>query len=183
MSKFKQLKKGEILSETSFYTVVSVNDTSAVLNLGGKEVTLGGKYIDTFLKSADFFTKEESLPVTELAKLVINNPMKAMSAHFTKKGEELTQKAYKQKVADAISKFENAKMSEFSALVNDMINNPITNTEPGKERTMKGYFPGGEMNSSGRINFFDMEANTMKQIDPRTLKFVILDGIKYNLKK
>ena len=48
---------------------------------------------------------------------------------------------------------------------------------------MKGRH-NGEMNNLGRIGFIDMEDTKgfLKQVDPRTIEYVIVDDIKYTLK-
>ena len=42
----------------------------------------------------------------------------------------------------------------------------------------------GTLNSLGRIEFMDMEdkLSVPKQVDPRTIEYVILDKVKYELK-
>jgi hypothetical protein len=51
----------------------------------------------------------------------------------------------------------------------------------GEERTLQGrHF--NKMNEHGRLEFFDMAENTMKQIDPRTITKAIVKGTLYTIK-
>lgn len=69
----------------------------------------------------------EKRTATELSDLVFNNPRVAMAVGYTKKGKELSPAQHKKAIAAAVSKFQNAKVSEIESLVNDLISNPITN--------------------------------------------------------
>lgn len=186
MSKSSFIKKGSILSEFQTYTVNNVdnsNKTVDVVDSHGNEIELPFMYVDKILHSADYVEKVEKKTVTEMAEIVLANPRIAMTVGFTKKGKELSQKAYNAKISEATDKFKNAKVSEIESLVVDLINNPITKTEPGDFREMKGLSL-GKLNSSGRIEFLDLEdkSGPVKQVDPRTIKYVILNAVKYELK-
>lgn len=186
MSQSSFIKVGSILSEFQTYKVLSVDTRQKniqVEDTAKNVIELPFNYVDSILKSADYVERVEKKTVTELSDIVLNNPRIAMSVAFTKKGKELSNKAYKQKIDSAVQKFENAKVSEIATLVTELINNPITKTEPGEFRVMKGVSL-GTLNSLGRIEFMDMEdkLSVPKQVDPRTIEYVILDKVKYELK-
>ncbi len=187
MSKLKDLKKGSVLSEFQVYRVDSINNSTKevrVVNDGGDKIDLPFDYVEQILDSADYYTKVEKRTATELSDLVFNNPRVAMAVGYTKKGKELSPAQHKKAIAAAVSKFQNAKVSEIESLVNDLISNPITKYEAGDFRVMKGISL-GRFNAQGRIDFLDKEdlkVNVPKTVDPRTIEFVILKGVKYELK-
>lgn len=184
MSKSQSLKVGSILSEFQIYRVAAIgNNTIDVKDGKGNIIELPKRYADEILMSADFFDKIEKKTVTEMADIVTSNPRIAMTVGFTKKGKELSQKAYKAKIDEAVTKFKDAKVSELESLVTNLINNPISKTEAGAFREIKGISL-GNINTLGRIDFMDYEESTptLKQVDPRTIEYVILNGTKYELK-
>lgn len=183
-TKLASLKAGSILSENSFYVVKSVLPTSVVVTDDhGNEITIGNEYVDQILSSADHFSGEEKKTMTELADLFINSPRIAMTVAFYKKDKPKTKTAYKKEVATAIKKVQEAPVSQIATLLQDLIDNPITNYTPGEFRVMKGRH-NGNMNDLGRMEFMDMEDKSgfVKQVDPRTIQYIIVNNIKYTLK-
>lgn len=186
MSQSKFIKAGSILSEFQIYKVKSVNQSNRTVDVtdsNNNVIELPFKYVDDILTSADYFEKTVKKTVTELAALVINNPRVAMTVGFTKKGKELSDTAYRKKIAEAVAKVKDAKVSEIDALVTNMMTNPIRKSEEGEFRHMKGT-SAGTLNDLGRINFFDAEApaSIVKQVDPRTIDYVILNKVRYEHK-
>lgn len=107
-----------------------------------------------------------------------------------KKDENKTKKAYNQEIADAVKKVQEAKVSEVEGILKDLIENPITKTIPGETRIMRGKHY-GSVNDLGRLSFIDMEVtpdpkrtddSRIRQVDPRTLQYVIVNKVKYILK-
>jgi hypothetical protein len=185
MSKFNSLKKGSILSELSFYTVESIsnNEANLVDSLGNK-ITIGKQYVEDILSSADYFDSEiTNVNVTTLAKKLINSPRVAMTVGFYKKDKKKTKAALNKEIADKSLEFADASLLEVSLLIEDLIKNPITEYIPGDFRIMKGRHE-GKMNDLGRLEFYDMEdGGRPKQVDPRTIEYIIVEGVKYSKKK
>jgi len=186
--KLAQLKTGSILSETSFYVVKEVKKGSIVVIDDNKnEISIGDKYVEAILASADIFDKEEKKSMTELAELFIGSPRIAMTVAFMKKSTEKTKKAYEAEKAAKITEIQNARVSDVPALLNTLIENPITKTIPGELRVMKGRHY-GELDDLGRMHFVDMElpitdaSSRIRQVDPRTIQYIIVGGTKYSLK-
>lgn len=189
--KTKDLKVGSILSETSFFVVSKVeNDYVKVTDDLGNKLEIGIPYVEAVLQSADLYEIEEKKTMTELADILINSPRIAMTVAFYKKDVAKTQKAYKAEVADAILKVQNAKVSEVEGLLKDLIENPISKVAPGDLRVMKGRHY-GQVDDLGRVHFVDMEQEKgtkadsdarMRQIDPRTVQYIIVGAVKYILK-
>jgi len=181
----EKLKKGSILSETSFYRVKEVNSSGiVVLDDSNNEITIGKEYVEKILNSADIFETEEKKNMTELADILINNPRVAMTVAFYKKDTEKTQKAYKAEKEAKILEITKAGIRDVARLLDDLIENPLSKTIPGELRIMKGRHY-GNMNDLGRIFFVDMEdqnSSVQKQIDTRTIEYIIVNKIKYTLK-
>ena len=191
--KVSDLKKGSVLSELQFYRFQSVDKTGlvTVLTDDDQEVTLSSKYVEQLLTSADSFGKEEDKTMTELAELFISSPRVAMTVAYKTKDEEKKKKDYETEKAELIQKIANATVGNLPGLLNDFIENPLTKVIPGTIRVMKGRHY-GKMNELGRITFIDMEEtknvnkgydSRTRLVDPRTISYLIIEGVKYNLKK
>jgi hypothetical protein len=126
-----------------------------------------------------------------LADIFINTPRIAMTVAYYKKDTEKTKKDWEAEKAAKIEEINNAKVSEVPSLLNNLIENPISKIIPGELRVMKGRHY-GEVDDLGRVRFVDMEIslnknsnmdNRLRLVDPRTISYIIVDGIKYSLKK
>jgi hypothetical protein len=185
------IEPGSILSETSFYVVKEVQQTKVIVyDDFGHEITLGTRYVEEICTSADHFTTEEKKSMTELAELFINSPRIAMTVSFITKATEKTKKDFEAEKKAKIDEIQNASMKTANALLNDLMENPITNVIPGKLRTMKGRHY-GHVDDLGRVNFVDMEIKKdptkdydtrSRQVDPRTIQSLIINKVKYTLK-
>ena len=174
---------GAIFSETTFYKIKATQGNNVILETQDKiEVTLNKKYVENILFSADSYKSIEAKTNTELNEIIKNNPFKAMSICFTKAAKEKSKKAYNLEVAERIEDLKNAKVSELEELAIQLIENPPLKEIPGELRVIKGYH-NNNFTNQGRLNFFDMEDNyVLKQVDPRTVEYVIVNNIKYILK-
>lgn len=188
--KSANLKVGSILSETSFFKVKKINTNDiTVIDDFDNELTIGRPYVEKILNSADLFELEEKKTITELADLFINSPRIAMTVAFYKKDVAKTKKAFEAEKQEAISKIQNAKVSDIPSLLNNLIENPLSKNIPGELRVMKGRHY-GEIDELGRIKFIDMEISKgtsgtdsrVRQVDPRTIQYIIVNNIKYSLK-
>lgn len=187
----ENLKKGSILSETSFFVVEEIGDSGieAIDDLGNK-VSIGKEYVEDILNSADQFDREEAKTMTELAEILINSPRIAMTVSFYKKDVEKTKKVYEAEKQSRFEEIQNAKVSDVPTLLNALVENPILKTIPGELRVMKGRHY-GNMDDLGRIQFVDMEQekksgldydSRLRQIDPRTVQWLVVNNVKYFLK-
>jgi len=188
---YKKLSKGQILSENSFFTISNVNEDGVICVADdGTKVGLSKSYVEKMMHPGNIFDTEEEMSITELADIFINNPRVAMTVAFYKKDKEKLVKDYNREVKEAVERVQNAKVSEVESIVTDLINNPITRTIPGELRVMHGRHY-RVINDLGRVQFIDMDEeykegvhdNRARQVDPRTLQYVIVNNTKYSLKK
>lgn len=189
--KTTELKKGSILSETSFFKVKELTPKNVIVNDEfGNEVAISHTYVEKVLYSADYFETEEKKTMTELADLFINSPRIAMTVAFYKKDTVKTKKAYEAEKAKLIEDITNARVSDVPILLNELIENPLSKVIPGELRVMKGRHY-GNVDELGRIQFVDMELekelgkdydSRLRQVDPRTIKFLIVNNVRYFLK-
>ena len=187
----KSLKKGSILSESSFFVVKEVKPAGVVVtDEQGNEITIGDKYVEKVLNCADYFESEEKKTVTELAEIFISSPRIAMTIAFYKKDTPKTKKAYEAEKASKVTEIQNASLATAAKLIEDLIENPISKVIPGELRIMKGRHY-SHIDELGRIHFIDMELpkeagkdydTRKREVDPRTIQWLIVNKVKYTLK-
>lgn len=186
MVKFKSLKEGEKLSETQHYSVVKIKGEKVQLrNDFGEDIVVDSAYVEKCLLSASQYDSEKTVNKTEAAQMFLANPGIVLTVNFNTKVDEKEVKSslyelYPNKGGKILSE------ADFKKKVNEALKGVVT----GKERTMVGrHF--GELNDLGRVNFIDMEEerdftkiydNRQRQVDPRTINWMIIKGVKYNVK-
>lgn len=189
MNIFDKLTQGSILGETQYYVVQSKKGQEVTLVPEGSTnpVTVNDKYVNTFLHSADSFETTEKKNQTELINVVVSNPRTVMTIEFVKKDELKSKKVFEAEKANKLKEIESARLKkDRTKLIMDLLENPITQTIPGETRIIKG-FHAGMVDDRGRVTFFDLEqpkgAHNVRQVDSRTVKSVIVNGVKYVLSK
>jgi hypothetical protein len=188
MSKLKSLKVNSVLSENSYFKVLSINkDNVTVIDTNGIKSNISNDYVEQILDSADYFTKEEKKTKTELADLLINNPRVAMTVAFYKQDTPKTAKAYKAEKDAKINQIINASLGNTQKLLEELVDNPILKYVPGALRVIKGFHRSSDVDELGRITFIDMELDgeidsRKRLIDTRTIQSIIFNNVKYNLK-
>ncbi len=181
MSKFKNLKEGEILSETQYYTVVKKAGNKVQLkNDLGADIVVDSGYVDSCLNSAIQYDKEEKISKTEAAALFIANPYTAIAANFNKQVKDTDV------VKEIMAAYEDSTPKEMEKAVKNAVKRGLQ----GEERTIVGRHTGSQ-DEFGRINFTDMEITKtegkdydtrLRLVDPRTLNWFILRDVKYIIK-
>lgn len=190
-TKLKDLKKGSILCEFAYSTVLEVGKKETVIvdEASGKKISITNSYVEDLLCAADTYVTESPKNKTELADLFLSNTRIVMTVCFTTAEKKKTNKAYEAEKAAKIAEINRAGATAKAKLINDLIDNPILRVTPGELRVIKGRHY-GQMNDLGRINFIDMEADKgtgphdgrLRQVDPRTIEYLIFNNIKYVLK-
>lgn len=183
---FNRLKINECLSETNFFVVEKIVGKEVQLKTSsGKSIVVNEGYVNNFLQSADQFDKEEKRTKTELAEILINSPRIAITVAFFKQSTEKTKKVFETEKQNKIDEISNAKVADIPRLLSDLIENPITKTIPGELRIMKGRHY-SQIDDLGRVKFTDMEVvsgSQERQVDTRSLQYIIVNNTKYILIK
>ena len=177
MSNPKKLKVGGILSETQFYTVVALGKgLTKVKTDTGVLVDLSDGYVEQCLTSADQFEKAEKITRTALADKFLSSTRVALTVNFNTKVDE---KTVEEKLKAALAKPRTVNVKE---LVKEVTN--------GEERTISGRHY-GSVNEFGRVQIVDMDAEKdptkgydtrLRQVDPRSINWLIVEGTKYEKK-
>lgn len=174
-----KIKVGNVYSELQFYKVLSITphpqgDVAEVSMTDGTTSKLGVAYISDHLCSADSFDDTVRVTASELSRIVLANPLKAITVNFNKK---LNVNELVNKITACALHLHNSGVvpqeSDFEGAV----------TFQGNNRTMRGYH-NGQFTPASRLVFNDMDVTDVqsRQVDLRTLNYTILDGVKYILK-
>ena len=182
-----KIKVGEILSETQFYTVKSVNpkhNSITVQNDSGLEFQIQGESLIGALSSASQFTETIKVSRTELAEIFKAHPRTALTVNYNTKVDP---KEVAKKISDIYpNKGKMASKAEFDKTVKAALKQALE----GEERTMVGRHY-NSMDEFGRVYFTDMNLpkDTFKNydtrtrlVDPRTINWIIVNGKKYSHK-
>jgi hypothetical protein len=178
MTKFANLKVGEKLSELQYYTVDKITGNEVDLKLeNGQIATVDSKYAEACLISASQVETEVNINRTDAINLLTASANLAMTVNFNTKVDPKEITAAKKKLTDLAE----GKITMTKKEIVDLVDS-ITE---GKDRTMVGRHS-GEFNEFGRLKFIDMQAGSgfnFRQVDPRTVNWMIIKGIKYNVGK
>lgn len=183
MLNFKKLKKGDVLSEFSTFTVEEVLANGiTVKDKFGNSVEIGTSYVERVLCSDSQFTEQQAVTRTELSEIVASNKNVAMQVYFKKADTKKTKKAYNQELDDRASLLESEFMNKGRSVLKDALINPVLPYIEGEMRIMRGYSLGTK-NAQGLLEFIDVEDDSkVKQVNPRTLEYVVVNNIKYSRK-
>ena len=122
------------------------------------------------MNSANVYAREETLPLTQVATKLTEANATAFTACFTTKVDE---KAVQEKLASV--KAAALKDPAYAkALAKEVL--------LGKETTIVGRLSRAE-GRMGRSLVIDLPTQGYRQIDHRTLKHLIIDNVKYAIKK
>lgn len=182
MVNFKNLKKGDVLSETQFYTVEKLTSEKVQFKTDNNTpVVLDKGYVESLLVSADQFDSVEKVTRTELAELLVKSSMVAITVNFNKQVD----------AKDVLAEILDAHKNTAPKDVEKEFKKAIKKALEGEERTIVGRH-GGHVNEFGRLSFVDMQIernlakpeydNRLRQVDPRTVNWLILRGVKYQVK-
>lgn len=178
---FKNLKVGEVLSETQFYKVEKIVGSKAQLKTdNGQSIVVDSVYVDDLLNSASQFDTVEKVTRTELTEKFLNSTRIAMTVNFNKQVKPADVKAaivslYPNKGGKLVSE------ADFKKAVSKAID------LKGEERTMVGRHYGLQ-DQNGRVQFLDMElpdtdpSKKMRLVDPRTLNWMVVNRVRYEVK-
>ncbi len=180
MLKYKDLQKGDIVSETTYSTVqeITKSGTAVLLDINGNKAEVGDSYLETMMNTADQYTNTEKMNQSELIKILLANPNKACSVYFKKQNTAKTKKKFNEDVTTWLEAAEKAFLDEGRKGLKKFATDQVQDYIPGEMRLMRGYHE-GEQDDRGRIKFIDMEdENKVKVVDPRTLQYIIVNDVK-----
>lgn len=184
MLKFNELKVGNVLSESSFSVIKEIrNDCAIVTDLNGIDVKLSKDYLEKLISCAEQFDKEEKINQTNMINIILTNPRTAMSIQFVKQNKKKTKKVIEEETLQWAQDVKNAFLAKGESGIEEYAQKTILPFIPGELRIIKGHHFGTQ-DERGRIQFKDMEddEDILKAVDPRTISFVIVNNVKYNLK-
>ena len=194
----KEIKKGDILSESSHYRVKNILGSSIILEHfeSKNEVSIDKEYLHNFCNTADSYiteikvTKEDkkdgTLGIRSIWENIYNNKVftvcfkkqdtKKSNKQFTTEVNALAEqmckeidqvKASKKGVADWAKKTLHALMS-----------NPIPKIVEGEDRVLRGYKIQFK-SRDGKYQCIDMDKDNVRLVNINTIKWLIIDNIKY----
>jgi hypothetical protein len=166
-----KLKGGHKLSRLSYVTVVD-NFGSSVLvrNEQGVEWSIGASIVEAECFSAHEFSKTETMTRTELVAKFNEVGRSVYTVNFNKQP----------KLEDAFDAI--ANRGEIKS--NKELKKLLTESMKGEPRTLVGYTVSRDV-SLGRSMVVDLEQtgdDRIRQVDPRSLNWVICEGVRYEVK-
>lgn len=171
-----KLKIGDRLSETQYYEVVKLGVSRiTVRNERGYQFDIDFEVVREGLESADQYTEEQTVTLTKLGEIFESVGNTIFMVNFTKKP---TVKNVLPKLKEILE-----KKSEFSS--DKQLKETAEDLITGESRTLTGYLLSVDR-QTGRSMVVDLEIphdkNRIRQVDNRTLKWLIFKGVKYILK-
>lgn len=196
----KEFKVGDILSESSHYTVTSISGDTIELkhHESGDGVYINKMYIKKYLESADEVikevkvTKEDKKDGTLGIRSIFENihGSQVFTVCFKKQDVLKSQKKLNAEIATLISDFSNeidtiqkSKKGVAEAakkFAEELIKHPILPYEEGEDRVLRGFKIQFE-SRDGRYNCVDMDLteNNIRPVNINTIKWLIIGGTKY----
>lgn len=181
MTKFKNLKVGEKLSETQYYSVEKISGNRVqLINQNEQRVVVDNGYVEQCLTSANQHDGVKKITRTEMAKLFIENPNIVFTVSFNKQVKEADV------VKEVMETYEASTIKSMATAVKKAIKKALN----GEERVLVGYHTGVQ-DDFGRISAVDMniakdpskDYNTaLRLVDPRQLNYLIIKGVRYETK-
>mgnify|MGYP003402466670 FL=1 len=186
--KFKNLTTKTKLSETQFYSVEQIKgDKVQLKNDFGELIVVDKPYVEKLLVASDQAETTKQMSRTDIINLFLTSTNVICTVNFNKKVDEKEVKKelvalYPNTGGKIISK------ADFEKAIAKSLKDALT----GEERTMVGRHY-GRTDEFGRIKFIDMEApggydsvkdsdSRQRVVDPRTINWIILRGVKYEVK-
>lgn len=201
MKEIKQLKAGDVLSETSHYVVNSITGSAVQARHleSGDMVRLGKEYVSNYIESADEVveevkvTKEDKRDGTKGIRSIfegIHTPQ-VFTVCFKKQDKPKTKKALQAEIDYLVNQFcadiDKVKSSRkgvadrAKTLITELIKEPVLPYEGGEDRILRGFKIQFE-SRDGRYNCIDMDIDGEDNIRPvniNTLKWLQIGGTKY----
>ena len=198
----KEIKKGDILSESSHYKVKNILGSSVILEHfeSRNEVAIDKDYLHNFCNTADSYiteikvTKEDkkdgTLGIRSIWENIYNN--KVFTVCFKKQDTKKSNKQFTTEVnalAEQMCKeIDQVKASKKGVAdwakktLHALMSNPIPKIVEGEDRVLRGYKIQFE-SRDGKYQCIDMDIedpeNNVRLVNINTIKWLIIDNIKY----
>ena len=198
----KEIKKGDILSESSHYRVKNILGSSIILEHfeSKNEVSIDKEYLHNFCNTADSYiteikvTKEDkkdgTLGIRSIWENIYNN--KVFTVCFKKQDTKKSNKQFTTEVnalAEQMCKeIDQVKASKKGVAdwakktLHALMSNPIPKIVEGEDRVLRGYKIQFE-SRDGKYQCIDMDIedseNNVRLVNINTIKWLIIDNIKY----
>lgn len=193
-----QYKVGDVLSESSHYTVEGFSDGNVALlhHESGDSVYISDKYITKYLESADEVikemrvTKEDKKDGTLGIRSIFENihGSQVFTVCYKKQDEPKSQRALQKEIETMVGEFclnidtiKNNKKGVAEAakkLVEGLVSNPILPYKEGEDRVLRGFKTQFD-SRDGKYLCVDMDINDARPVNINTIKWLIINGIKY----
>lgn len=198
----KEIKQGDILSESSHYRVKNILGSSVILEHfeSKNEVSIDKDYLHNFCNTADSYiteikvTKEDkkdgTLGIRSIWENIYNS--KVFTVCFKKQDKPKSKKKLQEEIDTIVEQFSNSidaiKNSRKGVanaaknLVTELVNNPVLPYEEGEDRVLRGYKIQFE-SRDGKYQCIDMDIedseNNVRLVNINTIKWLIIDNTKY----
>lgn len=198
----KEIKQGDILSESSHYRVKNILGSSVILEHfeSKNEVSIDKDYLHNFCNTADSYTtevkvtkedkKDGTLGIRSIWENIYNN--KVFTVCFKKQDTKKSNKQFTTEVnalAEQMCKeIDQVKASKKGVAdwakktLHALMSNPIPKIVEGEDRVLRGYKIQFE-SRDGKYQCIDMDIedseNNIRLVNINTIKWLIIDNIKY----
>ena len=198
----KEIKKGDILSESSHYRVKNILGSSVILEHfeSRNEVSIDKDYLHNFCNTADNYiteikvTKEDkkdgTLGIRSIWENIYNNKVftvcfkkqdtKKSNKQFTTEVNALAEQMCKE--IDQIKASKKGVADWAKKTLHALMSNPIPKIVEGEDRVLRGYKIQFE-SRDGKYQCVDMDIedleNNVRLVNINTIKWLIIDNIKY----
>lgn len=198
----KEIKQGDILSESSHYKVKSILGSSVILEHfeSKNEVAIDKGYLTNFCSTADGYTtevkvtKEDKKDGTLGIRSIWENihSSKVFTVCFKKQDKAKSQKKLNEEIDFLVKQF-SADIDKVKAnkkgvaerakkLITELIREPILPYEEGEDRVLRGFKIQFE-SRDGKYQCIDMDIedseNNVRLVNINTIKWLIIDNTKY----
>lgn len=198
----KEIKQGDILSESSHYKVKSILGSSVILEHfeSKNEVAIDKGYLTNFCSTADGYTtevkvtKEDKKDGTLGIRSIWENihSSKVFTVCFKKQDKAKSQKKLNEEIDYLVKQF-SADIDKVKAnkkgvaekakkLITELIREPILPYEEGEDRVLRGFKIQFE-SRDGKYQCIDMDIedseNNVRLVNINTIKWLIIDNTKY----
>lgn len=205
MNKVGEYKVGNVLSESSHYTIVGFNNDSSFKvkhHESGDIVNIGATYVNNYIKSADIYgeerkvTKEDKKDGTPGIRTIWEgiHSGQVFTVCFKKQNKPKSKtklnkeiEALSQMLVEEIDRVKAQKKGVADTakkFINELINHPILPYEEGEDRVLRGYKIQFE-SRDGRYDCVDMDITKtdkesgIRPVNILTIKWLIFNGVKY----